>query len=460
MVLNWFMVLTNICSLPRINEKVIAQTRLVDEQLSRLPDLQNANAQHVVRERLARFSDGVRRLLEGGATSNRFLSSWSELSNDFRDAILDMKPRFIYKDPSDESAPEVISLDDESEDGSLSTRGSPPPDIARRRLDFGALSTQTPHSVQTPKRMRMPDPDTPASRNLTAAQFAMRPSPPARREDDAGSVGSGISSPDQRRSFQKPAKKNVFAPHLGAGKKFMSIAQIRELILLHKRPGLPDHVDDAVKEQVCLLSVTPWNGPLQTLADHTFTSLRRSIGEVLQYALEGYHGADIYKHSKRYIGEFLDSHENNQRSILDNLYNLETYKLFTINNPAFMSYKAEELVILEEPRRKWRAHCYVQKHQKIPGKTLSQEERVKKERAVTADQLGPDPFHNEIQLAAFVRGYYKTAGLRFADVTCQHIQANLFRKVHKDIGYLLERILELDNGNGEYLPLLKSITTY
>ena len=69
--------------------------------------------------------------------------------------------------------------------------------------------------------------------------------------------------------------------------------------------------------------------------------------------------------------------------------------------------------------------------------------------------LGRDPFQNEIELAAYVRGYYKTASLRFADNICQTIQGNIFAKVQKEVRQqLLENRLGLNEGDGKLRSLL------
>lgn len=151
-------------------------------------------------------------------------------------------------------------------------------------------------------------------------------------------------------------------------------------------------------------------------------------------------------------------HAAEQRTTLDALYRLEAYKLFTINNSAFEIYKAEELKILQDARRKRRVTCYLATHARLNNKSLPAD-TSRLVAGVTDAQLGPDPFENEIQLAAYVRGYYKTAGFRFADNVCQTIQGNLFRKVHVEILGLLEGCLNLNEGDGTY-SFQTQLTTY
>jgi len=127
--------------MPSIDEKIRARVRLVDTQLNLLPELPNDNVQHVVRQRLQEFSNGVQGILEGSrsSSSNNFLSQWSELSTDFAEAIQSIKPKFIITDASDDilSRPEIINLDDDDSDsGSLMSS----PSTLRRVCSFCLLS--------------------------------------------------------------------------------------------------------------------------------------------------------------------------------------------------------------------------------------------------------------------------------------------------------------------------------
>jgi hypothetical protein len=125
-----------------------------------------------------------------------------------------------------------------------------------------------------------------------------------------------------------------------------------------------------------------------------------------------------------------------------------------LNDEAFAKYKAEELQLLQARRRERRVKCHVEKQDKkarMEGKPLSENKKAELAKSVKDEELGRDPFAHEIDTAAYVRGYYKTAGYRFADNLCQNIQGMLFRKVHEEIMNLLEGLLGLNEGNGKFL---------
>src|ERR1700710_211959 len=124
--------------MPSIDQKIKAQAELVDDSLRHLPDLPSQNVQHVVRQCLQEFSNGVRSLLEGGTNSNAFLSEWSTLSTDFGQVIQKMKPMFNITDSSDQALPEVINLDDDSD--CETTSSFTPSTIRKHANDFTSPS--------------------------------------------------------------------------------------------------------------------------------------------------------------------------------------------------------------------------------------------------------------------------------------------------------------------------------
>jgi hypothetical protein len=409
--------------MPSIEEKIKAQAQQVELKLSHLPELPGNNVQHVVRQCLQQFSNGVKSILEGGATSNGFLSDWTQLSNDFAEAIQKMKPKFVYTDRSDSAVPEVINIDSDDNSSKMSSPRAP----THKR------SIEDPFTPQ-PKR-----PSFDLSLGSSGTPSFSRP------KNEEGIA----TSPIQIRRTAKERRRTAFDQYLSAGHKFMTIAEVRVVISKHRRPGHPGIVTDAAREEICLTSILPWNGPLRTIADTTFHMLRSAILKVMDTTLGNYKQTDLFRISKRRILEFLGQHQAEQRQALDRFYELETYKLFTLNEAAFLKYQAEELKILQDARRERRVHCYVQTQAHLAKKNLTEANRLQLERAVTDDQLGPDPFRLEIETAAYVRGYYKTAGYRFSDNLCQSILGNLLRKIQHEIPFLLENYLELNVGDGK-----------
>jgi hypothetical protein len=426
--------------MPSIDEKIRRQAEFVDTQLFNLPEPPFENAQHVVRSCLQDFSNGVVNLLDGGSSSNGFLSRWTQLSEDFADIVQKIKPMFVFKDPSDRRVPELFVIDDESSSEMGGSSRMPSPQLKRQHDDpftttpnkrhnndgnFGRSGSTTPFAANSSNGGSFTRPKQESSLDLTPPS-RMRPPPQPRR-----------------------GRETPFDCFLDSGKKFMTIAEVREIISSHRQPGHPGDVPAAAREEICLMAVALWKSPLEKLADETFSMLRTAVLGVLksQRTLGKYQQTELFRKSERHIVKFLEIHQNKQRVILQAFHNLESYKLFTVNNEAFMRYKAEELRLLQSKRREYRVRCHVDKMAFLNKKTISDAQRPAAEKAVTDEQLGPDPFALEIDTAAFVRGYYRTAGSRFADNLCQSLVGNLFKNIKEEIKFLLEKHLELDTGD-------------
>ena len=419
--------------MPNIEEKIKARAAEVDESLRRLPELPGHNVQHVVRSCLQEFSNAVRGFLKGGDSSNEFLSSWGQLSADFGYAIQEMKPKFLFTDPSD-MAPVVINIDVDSDNDTVVSFS--PSTMRKHHTDFSTISP--------PKRQMLSSDAIGPSRN----ENSFRPK-------DEGSESPAMSLSTPSRQIARPKRrlrKTAFDEFLDAGSNFSSIGRVRQIISKHKRPGHPDNVADAAREEICLMSVRKWNGPVERLGDCAFEILRTATMAALNYALGSYQRTDLYCESRRHIRKFLQMHQAEQRTALRSFYDVENYKLFTLNDDAFARYKAEELQLLQARRRERRVKCHIEKQDKkarMEGKPLSETKRAELAKSTKDEELGPDPFAREIDTAAYVRGYYKTAGHRFADNLCQNIQGMLFRRVSEEIMNLLEGSLGLNEGDGK-----------
>jgi len=221
-----------------------------------------------------------------------------------------------------------------------------------------------------------------------------------------------------------------------------------DVISQYKRPGIPDHVDDAAREFICLQSVTAWNGPLSVFEQETRNALSIAVYGALDQTLGKYKQTELFRTSRGIIDGFLNTCFAAQKNKLNSFYELETYKFFTNNNEAFETYRQEEFALLHAARKKRRATCYVRNQAKLANKPLPPDkEKAQVVAALRDNVMGPDKFENEIQLAAWVRGYYKTAGLRFSDNLSQSIQGHLFRRIHDQVIGMLEQKLKLNEGD-------------
>ncbi|PMD65465.1 uncharacterized protein K444DRAFT_519277 [Hyaloscypha bicolor E] len=410
-------------SIPNITEKVQQRTRDVDQQLSDCPDLPESDMLNIVTRLLAQVSNDVQNLVNGDLYDlpTSFQNEWTTLCDRFRDLILHIKPKVTVSHESDHAEViELISDDDEPFRPSTPIRKRPAeqvqsPPAQRQR------TSQSPHSqyrvIQTPP--------TGIKRENGLMQAPPLRLPASNRNQFAGTPFQSVEN---------------------LGKGFTNLTEISKTILSNTRPGLPGLVNIKTYNDLCLQSVASWKFPLEIFINETLRMLRQQLENILKKRLGVYEQTQLYRTAGTYLQKFLDGHMEEQRKCLKELFELETYRSFTINRAAILENNTNELRNLQQIRRSVRARAFVEKQIRLGQKKrltdMTMEERSKEmnKRAaeIRDEQLGPDPFKLELEVAAYVRGYYMTAALRFVDSVCLSVHGKLFRSISQSIFYYLE----------------------
>ncbi|KAH8816037.1 P-loop containing nucleoside triphosphate hydrolase protein, partial [Xylogone sp. PMI_703] len=427
-------------SIPDATQKIAEKINEVEGQLSLLPAPLVDNVQHIVRRKLFEFSSSIQRLLDGSSQDygGRFQSDWNTLCIQFRDAVTQMRPGCVCSHPSDLEF-EIINLDDDEDDIDAGRRDSLNTSPNKRQSD-----ADTPNSAS--KRARTNDAGIPMRSSAT-------PGPGAAVKNE--NRGQYTSPPPLYRRPQSSVINPFDKPYLRSGKGAMSLADIRACIARHSRTGAPTVVNLKVMEEYSIQSVHSWDKPLETLIDHTLLMLRAHVSDILQRTLGQYRETDLYKSSEQFIRELIDEEEREQRADLREFYETECHQLFTINDEVHELYKAKELNVLMSQRRIRRVQCEVDKRIRLGKKLLTDEAKEAEKKKITDSELGPDPFQREIDTAAYIRGYYALATVRFTDSVCANINARMFKRIHRKIAYFLEAKLGLDEGNEKCRMLLE-----
>jgi hypothetical protein len=367
-----------------------------------------------------------------------------------------MKPRVVVSDDSDLILPDVINIDDD-DDGDDDISMSDGPANGRKRMNE---ETPTPSEKKPRYNQSASSSFKSAQSSVTDgsgfSQIPQHDGPSGTPKINGTSIPHRFGSPNVIRSptAKKPVEvePSPFAEYLNAGKKFATIGEIRCRINEHARAGVPDSVNDQVKNEMCMQSVTPWEGPLEKMVDKTLGMLRKDSHAILFKVLSKWQQTQLFKQSVQQINAFFDDFENMYRAEAAALYELETYKLFTINTLAWEEYSQEEGLYLRRARKAVRAKAYVNKELAMRRRPQFKDEAARKKAIaeVKDEQLGKDPFEKEMEVAAYLRGYYKTAALRFVDSVCLSINGKLFKKAKEAIFYYLEGQLGLNSGKGKF----------
>ncbi|OAA57100.1 dynamin family protein [Niveomyces insectorum RCEF 264] len=360
--------------LPQIKERVTTKLLDVNRELSNLPDIPE-NPEVEVRRSLAEFA------------SQR--------------EILNLKPRYFVKHESSPLLNRVdingrIDLTHDDDSTSLQSASPAPTDARRRRF----------------------------AEYLDGQQDSLLPVTPSKRARGEAAVKSEAQtdySPGSqmfRSSQTRPPAKTLQA--------------VRDIIASKSKPGMPGIVTEDVYNSLCMEAVKPWLGPLHRLVDKVYTLLDTKLYEILYDALGNLRERLIFKMALSILKKFLVDRLDSVRRTLLAHYNLETRKFFTLDSESLARHERAEAKILARHRHHHRMVAYLgdkgaDRPPPRPWEEMAEEERLREEARMNQEavKLGPDPFKAELDVCAYVRGYYLTASTRFIDTCTLHVFSGL-----------------------------------
>ncbi|CZS92619.1 uncharacterized protein RAG0_03180 [Rhynchosporium agropyri] len=398
-------------SLPDITENINVQIRDVDRGLANLPDARQDKVQHVVRQALNAFSNQVRQSIDPTLLSP-FHSEWNKLCGQFLKTLDTMRPGCICKG----GEPEVIELDSDDEGSQYSTV---------KRPNDGA-------EVSPNKRARN-----------TFVEPSQVPQTPRTVKPEPGTKLFRTPLPGVLRKYKQSEFGPFYQAYLGAGFGAMSLMELRATIADNACAGRPTETNFKVKQEIALRAIAKWWDPIETLMKTVFARVRRKLLSTLETCLAKYTQTALFADSKVIIEKWLHDKDQEQWNQTLRYFEVESSRLFTICLKEFERHKAEALELLMENRKKQRIDSYIASH------SMKYKEESKA-RAEAEAQLGPDTFAEELRTAAYIRGYYHTARIRFTDSICADINAHYYFKISEEIQYLLENKLKLDEGDSEF----------
>jgi hypothetical protein len=414
-------------SIPDIQKKIKARTLEVESKLNNCPDLSDVNVQSTIIMLLQGFSTDARRIMDEAIdNTTEFQSEYSGLMVIFRDIILHLKPTVEVGHESDRH---LLSEDEDEE-----TQGSIPQN--RKRPAQGDVEPSRGHKAK--RNSATPAPQTSAGQS----RFV---STPGTGNSVYGEGSFMLAPPIPAPNFHKAAEDRFAnTPFAGFGRKSINLEGIRKLITKHARPGNPCNANPKTHDELAMLAVDMWDGPLQVFMTETFEKLKDQLQAILKKHLGKYEQTQLYQTAAAYLDEFIERHISEQRQALEDLYGMEKLKSFTVNTSAMCDNVAKEYAALTAGRRRARAN---QRQTKMAYEDHNRALR-KKSDEVKDEQLGADPFDLELRVAAYVRAYYVTASIRFVDSVCLSIQSKLFRNIGGGVTNYLELKLDIVGRDG------------
>ncbi|KAH7161622.1 P-loop containing nucleoside triphosphate hydrolase protein [Dactylonectria macrodidyma] len=404
-------------SLPNIKSTLKQHLVKITGELRKLPELPD-NVELEVRTGLMEFGEHARSELRPAEFSKRF----GNLPDNFRDCLLEMKPKFTLKDASD--SPVVEISDDESDAGSVSAAAVTP----------------------TSKRRTMGPPTTPAKRQRLEVPGNGVPSNGQngfiKPEEGRNSLPPRPSPSARQSQFPEP-----FTQFSRVGRGFRTLRQVRDEIKAKTRAGMPDIITDEVYNDLCREAIKPWDGPMKAFLDQIMHLLHDLLEAALKKSFDRLNKRLVYQESRKLLKGYLDERRKETLFALAAVYRLETFGLFTINREAFNRCRSAEEILLTRYRHEMRmkAHGYSDGRAPDPWETMTEEKRTqdKRRREVDIVKIGHDPFEQELGVIAYVRGYYRLAALRFADAVALQITNGMIPEIQRQLPYYLDDKLGL-----------------
>lgn len=414
----------------------------IDQELSALPELPFSNVFMIVVQHLGVFTGDIQRIMDGGSTHNGFHSSFSKLCDQFRETILSMKPKMTVSHPSDKGKIVVDLCDSDGEEAGSTT--SVPTPKSQHAGVFGMNNigkrVHPDLGMQTPSKRPRP----------TIGSFDGAHDTPAQlKQENLDSIPFRLTTPVRQTPIPEARDPNPFARILASHQKgqptSMSIAKIRAKIEEHAKAGHPGVVSPMVYTELKLDSVSTWETPCLEILNTTIKMLRHAALESLHHVFAKWQQTQLYQQSMALLNDFFDKLAVSQKNALLHLCSLEANNDFTVNKAAMEMYKNEEAAGISKIRQEVRAREVI----RMSGRQFKGEKAEEQRKAAEKQaekELPQDPFTQELEVAAYVRGYYKTAALRFVDSVCLSIHGKLFHEVREQINFYLEEQLNIYEG--------------
>lgn len=412
-------------SLPQIEHKVRQAKRDIESQLTELPELPR-NVEYEVMQSLQQFKEAVKQATD----VDDFQARWNKLNKQFQACILAMKPTCTVRTqeaPSYRETPDgAVDLTSDSETVAVDTP-------SRKRGP--RVSDSTMRTTPTTKRQRT-EFNTPTTVKLENSFY--------------GTPGGAHGTPT-------PDPQSPFSEFYHLNKRGLDIRIIREVLTSRRRAGLPADIPSGgdVYDFLINKAITKWQKPIELYIEHTMKLFKSMLEGALRESMASLAKRLIFDESKSYLDQYISKMDGLQTAAIMDLYQAETYQMYTTNDDAFKRHKEEELAILQRARSIERLRAigvFASDYKNRPLNRMPPEAIAEEREKIAKNlpKLGQDDFSNELAVASIVRGYYILAAMRLVESVTLSVKSKLFRDVASDsLHTFLRKKLGLDQSDEE-----------
>ncbi|KAL8703679.1 MAG: hypothetical protein Q9201_003133 [Fulgogasparrea decipioides] len=410
-------------SLPQITERVRSKTAEIIARLKELPEPPEGNLSLKILQKIVVFEREIHKHIDGGSQQFPFQKEWYATVMQFRSTIAFSYPRLSLSD---------LLIVDQSPG----------------RLPFRPSSTSTPSrwrseaiAIDSDDEADAAQPYTPTSNSKRKPSTkASQSSPPkrARLQD----VPRYVVSPNSATSGLDRASIDRAAPY---AKRF-SLTEIRN-ILQDAHVGLPNHIHPEATKCMIKESLSHWDEPLDELLRFTGQSCLAMILERASEVFSIWQGTQFFDVVLDVCKAFFDEKFANQTASAKCFLDIERRKALTCHEDAMRAASERAFATLDQACRNERARAALAKD--VPTWDENLTDRVKKDKLdKAADQLGPNPYVDELRALSNVRGYYECAFARFVDNIYQGVEAGLLTVCRDELSTALKQRIGLEEKDG------------
>ncbi|KLU93036.1 dynamin family protein [Magnaporthiopsis poae ATCC 64411] len=384
-------------SLPGILDMIENRLGDVNEELKRLPD----TPQHPYTDMMQALFIFRKEVEQELRLDSDFDKAWGTRIEEFRDAILNMKPKYIV-----------------NEVGPRLPRPTPPvTPTASRTIQVVDLVKDSDETPDTPSRRRNHRAFMEGQDNGNAFGTPKRPRYTTAVKEETESRAGSVA-PSQSGSAARPR----------------SLEQVRKLIRSATKHGVPDEMPLKVKRDLSLEAIGRWDGPLNGFMAQFVGFLQQQLQKLLFRSFDNLQNRAVFRSAQDIIDRFVCAQEAALKQMLSALHHRERSRLYTLDTDTFACWRQSEYDILVHSRHhyRWAAHLAGQRNPKEQGPLLELDKMTaqnkheeEKERQTLLQTQGPDPYEKELQVCAYVRGYYQIAARRFVDSVALAVGAEL-----------------------------------
>ncbi|KAL2870486.1 putative dynamin GTPase [Aspergillus lucknowensis] len=328
--------------LPLIIDKINDKASRIDAELSTLPAPPSANVPYILCGKLYTLKDRIRCQIDGGSGEYPLQKLWNNIAEDFKRALAKTRPTVRL----------LADWDKEF--------------IANNRTDDSECECTV---VQSPAKRKSPE-----------------------DPEDTG--------PSSIRGRRVKKLSGYYTPHFDrftrSAKEF-TWEEIRDINKDSASAGIPQQMNPRAIDCMNRMSVVHWSEPMVAFIDASHRLVKDTLLRELREVFVQYLQTELYRELKRIIESYLKKLRAEHVAHVEEIYNIEHHRPFTMAKSTLEQATQESLKHLERRRFEARANHYLNLQQKYQ---LGDPRRATEMKKLGAAELGEDIFTLEVRMMA------------------------------------------------------------